>query len=170
MPPLNFWPKGKNGFHALVFTEQREECCTNIYSPLLFPCLNKDVFHYLPLTTIYCFVLLSWQIANTDVSVKMITLVYYCQHSGFFSKGRWKTHLCWTSYNNKNNNKLSLQATWTMFFDSMNYFKKLFLRLHKLSSLTHFTMNLYILTTCKGLSCLVRNDRFLHWDKGLLPN
>lgn len=80
----------------------------------------------------------------------------------FLQSRKVETHLCWTSYNNKNNNKLDLQATWTIFFDSVTYFKELFQRLHKLSSLTHFTMNLYILTTCKGPSCLERNNRLLH--------
>lgn len=139
----------------LLFSWNRERSVVLIHKTFCFS---------LPLTTIYCFVLLSWLVADTDVSVKTITLAYYCQHSGSFSQGRWKTHLCWASYSTKNNNELSLQVRRTMFFDSVNYFKKLLQRLHKLSSLTQLTMNLYILTTCKGPSCLVTNNRFLHWE------
>jgi len=40
----------------------------------------------------------------------MMTLAYYCQHSGFFSQATWKTYLCWISHNNKNSDELSLHA------------------------------------------------------------
>lgn len=58
------------------------------------PLFKKDVLQCFLLTTIYFFVLLSSLIGSTDVSVKMITLVYYRQHSDFFSQERWKTYIC----------------------------------------------------------------------------
>lgn len=58
------------------------------------PLFKKDVLQCLLLTTVYFFVLLSSLIGSTDVSVKMITLVYYRQHSDFFSQERWKTYIC----------------------------------------------------------------------------
>lgn len=104
----------------LLFPWNREECCTDTLSPLLFPCLNRCVTvftsdNYL----LFCPAGLSD--GKQSVPVKVVTLASYCQHSGFFSGGRWKTHLYIA---NKNSNELAFLATHIMFFDSVNYFRK----------------------------------------------